>query len=192
VLGSKMRLLNTGTLKLHEYWGTDIPKYAISSHRWEADEVSFQDLKADKNTDGAGYHKIQECCKKALRDGYGWVWIDTCCIDKTSSAQLSESINSMFEWYQTADLCYAYLSDVEEVLAEGSRSRSHPSFRDSLWFTRGWTLQELLSPREALFLDRNWDEIGTRSDLGDEITTSTGIPHRAYTSLESFSVAQRI
>jgi hypothetical protein len=71
----------------------------------------------------------------------------------------------MLKWYQKAGLCYAYLSDVEGVLAEGSRSRSYPSFRDSLWFTRGWILQELLGSREVLFLDRNWDEIGTRSDL---------------------------
>jgi hypothetical protein len=135
--------------------------------------VSFQELEADKNTHGAGYRKIRECCEKALRGGHHWVWIDTCCIDKTSSAELSKSINSMFKWYQGADICYPYLSDVEEVLVDGSGSRSHPSFKDSLWFTWGWTLQELLSPREVLFLDRNWNEIGTRSDLANEITIST-------------------
>jgi hypothetical protein len=190
VLGFKMRLLNTETFKLREYWGTDIPKYAILSHTWETNEVLFQELEANKNTYGAGYRKILGCCKRASRDGYQWVWIDTCCIDKTSSAELSESINSMFNWYQAADICYAYLSDVEEVFVDGICS--HPSFRESRWFTRGWTLQELLSPREVLFLGRNWNEIGTRSDLVDEITTATGIPHDAYTALEAFSVAQRM
>jgi hypothetical protein len=154
-----MRLLNTATLQLDKFC-QDIPDYAILSHRWEDDEVSYQDLQANKTQDGAGYRKIQRCCEKALRDGYVWVWIDTCCIDKTSSAELSESINSMFKWYQAAAQCYAYLSDFEEVICEGSRW--HPSFRDSLWFTRGWTLQELLAPREMLLT-----ETGAR--LGPEI-----------------------
>jgi len=189
VRGSKMRLLNTETLKLSEFC-PEFPEYAILSHRWEEDEVSYQDLQANKNQEGAGYRKIQKCCEKALRDGYVWVWIDTCCIDKTSSAELSESINSMFKWYQTSAQCYAYLSDVEEVTCEGKRS--HPSFNDSVWFTRGWTLQELLAPREMLFLDTNWNEIGTRASLNEEITTATGIPNRAYASLESYTVAQRM
>jgi len=113
---SKMRLLNTETLKLQEFFDEDISDYAILSHRWQNNEVSYQDLQADKNKDGAGYRKILGCCAKALQDGYEWIWIDTCCIDKTSSAELSEAINAMFRWYEAAALCYAYLCDVEEVV----------------------------------------------------------------------------
>jgi hypothetical protein len=126
VLDSKMHLLNTTTMQLHEFC-QDIPNYSILSHRWEDDEVSYQDLQANKNQHGAGYRKIRRCCEKAISDGYVWVWIDTCCIDKTSSSELSESINSMFKWYQAAAQCYAYLSDVEETICEGIRS--HPPFQ---------------------------------------------------------------
>ncbi|PMD47064.1 HET-domain-containing protein, partial [Hyaloscypha variabilis F] len=185
-----MRLLNTETLKLQDFFDEGIPSYAILSHRWESDEVSYQDLEAGKNKDGAGYRKILRCCAKALDDGHDWVWIDTCCIDKKSSAELSEAINTMFNWYQSATLCYAYLSDVEPIVTEGPLS--YPTFKDSLWFTRGWTLQELISPTEVLFLDRNWSEIGTRTSLANEITAATGIPGNAYKTLDSFSVAQKM
>lgn len=185
-----MRLLNTETLKLQEFFDEDIPDYAILSHRWQDNEVSYQDLQADKNKDGAGYRKILGCCAKALQDRYEWIWIDACCIDKTSSAELSEAINAMFRWYEAAALCYAYLCDVEEVVADGRRS--YTSFKQSVWFTRGWTLQELLAPTEVLFLDKNWGKLGTRTSLGNEITTTTGIPHKAFTSMNSFSAAQKM
>jgi Heterokaryon incompatibility protein (HET) len=152
--------------------------------------VSYQDQEASKNTDGAGYRKILACCARARRYGYTWVWIDTCCIDKTSSAELSESINSVFKWYQAAAICYAYLLDVELIIVEGRGS--YPSLKESLWFTRGWTLQELISPTEVLFLDGNWSEIGTRTSLANEITVITGIPNITYISLDTFSVAQKM
>jgi len=92
-----MRLLNTKALSLHEFTG-DIPEYAILSHRWEMEEVSFQDLQSGKETSMLGYSKIKGCCAQAASDGWEYVWIDSCCIDKTSSAELSESLNSMFRW----------------------------------------------------------------------------------------------
>jgi hypothetical protein len=96
----------------------------------------------------------------------------------------------MFRWYQAAALCYAYLSDVEEIIAD--ERRSYPLFKESLWFIRGWTLQELLAPTEVLFLDGNWGEIGTRTSLVNEITAVTGIPGKAFESVNSFSVAQKM
>ncbi|KAI4595348.1 hypothetical protein KJ359_007023 [Pestalotiopsis sp. 9143b] len=60
-----------------------------------------------------GMTKILRCVEEALSDGYEYIWVDTCCIDKTSSAELQEAINSMFKWYERAKVCYAYLSDVD-------------------------------------------------------------------------------
>jgi hypothetical protein len=97
----------------------------------------------------------------------------------------------MFNWYESAALCYAYLSDVGAIVTEGVLS--YPSFEDGLWFTRGWALQELISPSsQVLFLDRNWREIGTLSSLANEITATTGIPGNTYTSFHPFSMAQKM
>jgi hypothetical protein len=90
-------------------------------------------------------------------------WIDTCCIDKTSSAELSEAINSMYMWYQNSQVCYAYLSDVDNLAPEGLGV--FPSFRHSKWWSRGWTLQELLAPKFVEFYARDWTEIGTKSSM---------------------------
>jgi hypothetical protein len=111
-----MRLLeiqNDGGVIFAEIYG-DIPQYAILSHTWgaDADEVIFQDMVAGRGGEKAGYRKIQFCVEKATGDGLRYFWIDTCCIDKSSSAELSESINSMFRWYQNAAKCYVYLADV--------------------------------------------------------------------------------
>lgn len=89
----------------------------------------------------------------------------SCCIDKTSTAELSESINSMFRWYQKAKICYAYLEDVDDV-SELGRSR---------WFTRGWTLQELIAPKDVSFYSTNWTFLGSKSDLRDNLAAITGI-----------------
>lgn len=102
-------------------------------------------------------------------------WIDSCCIDKTSSAELSEAINSMFEWYRRAEVCYAYLSDVSgSSLYFAGLERS---FSQSAWFERGWTLQELLAPQWVEFYDYDWIELGTKSSLAPLITSITGITH---------------
>ena len=121
-----MRLLDTKTIKLHEFFDSDVPRYAILSHTWGKEEVSFQTLPKPESKDLAGYQKITRCCALAASERYQYAWIDTCCIDKTSSAELSEAINSMFRWYQNAEICYAYLADV--VDSEGT-------FCNSRWFS---------------------------------------------------------
>ncbi|KAI4910125.1 hypothetical protein J4E90_007556 [Alternaria incomplexa] len=151
-----MRLLNVNTRKLEEFFGDSIPPYAILSHTWGKEEVSLQDLSREGHQQKQGYGKIEGCCQQAIKDRLLWVWVDTCCIDKTSSAELSEAINSMFRWYQHSRVCYAYLQDVPsgtDVYAQGS------AFRKSRWFTRGWTLQELLVPQKIEFYDTNWTHI---------------------------------
>ncbi|OIW27820.1 hypothetical protein CONLIGDRAFT_551906, partial [Coniochaeta ligniaria NRRL 30616] len=119
----------------------------------------------------------------AFRDGLAYVWIDTICIDKSSSAELSEAINSMFKWYRNAAICYAYLSDVPQVRLEYSR-----------WFTRGWTLQEMIAPQELRFYDANWDALGTKSDLLDRLCDITGVDTTALRggNLRFFSVARKM
>ena len=136
-----MRLLNTSSINIYVFSGDEIPEYAILSHTWGDEEVSLQELDKDESRAKAGYSKIQSCCALANLQGWQYVWIDTCCIDKSSSAELSEAINSMFRWYRDAKVCYAYLEDV----AINSHEDSMVAFRKSRWFTRGWTLQELLA-----------------------------------------------
>ncbi|KAL2689962.1 hypothetical protein Neosp_004027 [[Neocosmospora] mangrovei] len=170
-----MRLLNTRTLQL-ETFGADPEKYAILSHTWGSDEVLFDDIQSQarmneiRQKNGQGYRKISQACEKALDRGYDHIWIDTCCIDKSSSAELSEALNSMFRWYKEASLCFAYLSDVSP-----QPSGEIASLKQSRWFTRGWTLQELLAPDEVEFLDQNWSPIGERHSLAATISEITGI-----------------
>lgn len=123
-----MRLIDTSTLTLHTFVDTP-PKYAILSHRWQEDEISFQEFQSDSHDvrEKPGYRKVVKAAEKASADGYQWLWVDTCCIDKTSSAELSEAINSMFRWYSNAKICYAYLFDVTEPSQLAS----------SDWFSRG-------------------------------------------------------
>ncbi|KAK3994876.1 heterokaryon incompatibility protein-domain-containing protein, partial [Cladorrhinum sp. PSN332] len=173
-----MRLLNVKTHQLEDAIVTDtkFPPYSILSHTWGQEEVSFQDLtKGDELLQQlAGYTKILGCCAKSASEGFEHTWIDTCCIDKSSSAELSEAINSMFRWYSKAQVCYAYLSDVDGI-GEDSPEKDGSSFRRSRWFTRGWTLQELLAPVEVVFLNRDWEEIGTKSSLASVIASFTRI-----------------
>jgi len=183
-----MRLLNTSTLELHEFIGNDIPDYAILSHRWEKEEVTLQDLKPGRGAQMAGYSKILNCCKQAASEGWEYAWIDSCCIDKTSSAKVSEAINSMFKWCQNAQVCYVYLCDVE------SRDRDHHVEGSSFWrskrYTRGWTLQELLAPSNLIFYNHGWQEIGTKSTLGKAVKLITGITSFDY--FENESVAKKM
>ncbi|KAJ3498013.1 hypothetical protein NLG97_g1446 [Lecanicillium saksenae] len=174
-----MRLIHLNTLKLVEV-SRSTPPYAILSHTWSDDEVSLQQLESGQSREQQteGWAKLTGFCRTVRLDASSaptWGWVDTCCIDKTSSADLSESINSMFRWYQQAACCYAILSDVEysddtEVLLD--------NFAKSRWFTRGWTLQELLAPPSVLFFDKNWTKIGSRSEMSHIISSITGIPER--------------
>ncbi|KAF5368843.1 hypothetical protein D9758_002899 [Tetrapyrgos nigripes] len=186
-----MRLLNTKSFKLHEFQ-TNIPPYAILSHTWDKEEVTFQDIQNLQTAKRkAGYTKVKTACARAQRYSFEWIWIDSCCINKESSAELSEAINSMYQYYEDAVVCYVYLCDVS--------AKEHPrdprsTFRDSRWFKRGWTLQELLAPIHVVFLDKDWTRIGTRSSLRDVISAVTAIPVGVFEGRDvaEYSVAQRM
>ena len=171
-----MRLLHTKTLELSAFLENATPAYAILSHTWENEEVSFQDMQGPNEKKKAGYAKIQKCCEQAARDGYEYVWIDTCCIDKSSSAELSEAINSMYVWYKNAETCYAYLADLDiSKDSLGRLSEAPESFKKSRWFTRGWTLQELIAPAKLEFFDKYWSPFGTKADRHSVLSEITGI-----------------
>lgn len=192
-----MRLLDMTTLTLYSFLGK-IPDYAILSHRWDDEEVSLQDLESGRGRSMAGYAKIEGCCKQAKSDGWEYCWIDSCCIDKTSSAELSESINSMYQWYKKSQVCYAFLRDVDSGVSlhdkkhtqDGYVHDRYMQFKDSAWFTRGWTLQELLAPSRLVFYDHNWIDIGTKSSLQEVISTVTGIED--FLHCERACVAQKM
>lgn len=185
-----MRLLHTGLLRFEEFFDSKVPKYAILSHRWEEQEVSFQDFNVGEEQEWKGFLKIRSCCALAKSRGFDWVWIDTCCIDKKSSAELSEAINSMFRWYAEAGECYAYLSDVRWTKSlDISISKT---FAQSAWFTRGWTLQELLAPSNVIFFDCNWGCIGVKKDLLAEISIVTGIEIQYLKNIHRASVAAKM
>jgi hypothetical protein len=226
-----MRLLHTTKLEFEDFFDNQIPLYAILSHRWGPDEVSYQDFLAGRKKGGAGYAKILACCHYATQDYLlldvnldlrhisfpshqeellqattvddfyewvqvercDWVWIDTCCIDKSSSAELSEAINSMYSWYSRACVCYAYLSD---VLKGETEKRTSRALKASEWHTRGWTLQELVAPKSLVFLDRTWTDIGTRSNHKASVALCTGIDEQLIEDslqlLGNVSVAEKL
>ena len=187
-----MRLVNSFKVQLEEFADNDVPVYAILSHTWEKDEVLFSDMEAGRVDGKAGYAKIRRACETAAADGHEYIWIDTCCIDKRSSAELSEAINSMYSWYHKAVICYTYLADVPTDV--DTQAKEGP-FAKSRWFTRGWTLQELLAPATLAFFSQDWVEIGRKSTLYDAISKITGI-HESILSglkdLESTSIATRM
>ncbi|KAL8990268.1 MAG: hypothetical protein Q9169_008165, partial [Polycauliona sp. 2 TL-2023] len=174
-VSSRMRLLNTRTLQFVEVIGPESTKYAILSHTWDKGEVTFQDLYNPESKHFKGYAKIKGCCAQALDDGYNWVWIDTCCIDKKSSAELSEAINSMYNWYSRATMCYVYLSDVSRTGVEETDCRA---VSQSRWFSRGWTLQELLASRDMLLFDQHWQFLGSEVRYASDIALATGIDEK--------------
>ena len=194
-----MWLLSTDRAELHAFHSpASVPgAYAILSHVWGKEEQSFQDIQAlsaatkswfgPSPRDLAG-SKIRNCCVLAEKHGYSWVWIDTCCIDKSSSAELSEAINSMFHYYSVADVCFAYLGD---LLPHEVKHK----FKYSSWHKRGWTLQELISPRFVVFLSRDWEVFGTKADLAPQIQKISRIPVSVLTLQQDFrelSIAQRM
>jgi len=279
-----MRLINTTTLEIKEYWGSDIPRYAILSHTWEEEEVTFQhitQLSREEVSKMKGFGKIERTCQLALNSGIQWAWVDTCCIDKSSSAELTEAINSMFRWYQESAVCFAYLSDLkddwrrrekewkikdekpekqgpekdgqkgdkrapgEDKKASGedkweSDQRSEGGERNKegkkprkdkdkdnddassraggsdvssqtdggltwqqrvdkyapcRWFTRGWTLQELIAPRRLGFYNQNWRFEGEKKTLSSELAEITRINKRVLSNaalLSTIPVAQRM
>jgi hypothetical protein len=185
-----MRLINLKTLVVKEFIESDCPPYVILSHTWGADEVSLQMLQTGGVEALAGYEKIKSFCRQGAANGFEWGWVDTCCIDKTSSAELSEAINSMYRWYQEADVCYAYLADVS---SNQQPDLQKEEFAKSRWFTRGWTLQELLAPSAVVFYLNDWTEYGTKTTLQHIISKITGIPVRALLQeAKKFCIAEKM
>ena len=181
-----MRLINTKTLELEEFVGGAVPRYAILSPTWGADEVTLQEWgDRDRIKLKAGYAKIKGACEVAAGYGLHFVWVDTNCIDKTSSAELSEAINSMFDWYRRSAICLVYLADVQHV----SRDEQMTQFRKSRWFTRGWTLQELLAPRQTVFLDQTWRFMGRMTSPGMRETISRITTIKEYYLADARDVA---
>ncbi|KAF5595986.1 beta transducin [Fusarium pseudocircinatum] len=168
-----MRLLDANNLEVVEFMDHNVPKYVILSHTWvTGEEVTLQDMQNNKGMERSGYNKIKHACALALENGYGYAWVDTCCIDKTSSAELSEAINSMMSWYERSEICYTYLADVPPGT---NLHESESSFAKSRWFERGWTLQELIAPSRLIFLYDDWSVMSERHDIVDLITKITGI-----------------
>jgi hypothetical protein len=169
-----MRLLNTETLQLALFEKGPFPEYAILSHRWGNEEISFRELEAGLGADKSGYQKIRRFCAKARNRGFKWCWVDTCGIDKTSSAELSEAINSMYKWYKNSSVCFAYMPDVTaQIQPDGSFH--FQDFNCSCWFTRGWTLQELIAPLSVEFYTSEWIYIGDKRSMAEELSVITAV-----------------
>lgn len=210
-----LRRESDGEFSLTEYHGQP-PPYAILSHTWgsDSDEVTFKDIEKGRGKNKTGYEKLRFCARQAREDGLEYFWVDTCCIDKKDSVKLSEAINSMFSWYQQSSRCYVYLTDVRRqrngaAAVVGLLTRNKPSsprkdsgrhweisFRASKWFTRGWTLQELLAPTSVKFFNQEGDLLDDRQGLARIIHEITGISvqalHKSGLSLSNFSIDERM
>ncbi|KAK5998235.1 Vegetative incompatibility protein HET-E-1 [Cladobotryum mycophilum] len=192
-----MRLINTRSLELEEFYGDDIPRYAILSHTWGSEEATLQGWqnRHDSALTEDGYAKIHMARGQALNDGIEYLWVDTVCIDKSSLAEVSEAINSMFWWYRDAYVCYAHLSDVgdsEDTMVDMTEMMYE--FSDSRWFRRGWTLQELLAPGRVVFYSKFWTKLGTKHNMANDVARITGIEETYLLGMElsRASVAKRM
>jgi tetratricopeptide (TPR) repeat protein len=191
-----MRLLEMkaqGEFSLVEVATHNTLSYAILSHTWTDQEVTYQDLVSGAGKSKSGYGKIRFCGEKAAKDGLRYFWVDTCCIDKSNPAELSTAINSMFRWYRSANECYVYLADVSTPSDEADQSRWEAAFRKSRWFTRGWTLQELIAPAIVKFYSKEGRELGDKRSLETLIRDITGIPIQALRGnpFSDFNIAKR-
>ncbi|KAF5558573.1 beta transducin [Fusarium mexicanum] len=217
-----MRLLQTKSHELFEASDVPVPfpPYAILSHTWISpkDEITYRDMKTRTEDirnnvyKQKGWSKLKDYCDRALKDGWEWAWMDTCCIDKTNPADTQEAINAMFRWYQNAGVCYAHLGDVElskvsqivslpeDMDLDPSMSSLRTALKDAFigakWFTRGWTLQELLAPHYLIFVDNEWRHMGTRESWALEIEKTSNIEERHLnafnpTDFTSCSIATR-
>jgi len=176
--------------KVLEFCDDEVTKYAILSHRWIGQEVEHDEIvglakmdkeKRDEIRQRDGYRKILDSCKQAKKDGYEWLWVDTCCIDKRSSAELSEAINSMYLWYENAQVCYAYLHDVLDSSFPVTRNNERYPNGWPEWFSRGWTLQEMIAPSNVQFFNKEWRAIGSKWTLAGTLEEITGVPERILT-----------
>jgi hypothetical protein len=199
-----MRLINVETYQLEEFFGDNVPPYGILSHTWGDDEVTFQDMQNDFSAaqNKLGFAKIQGCIEVCEKFSLEYCWVDTCCIDKSSSAELSEAINSMYQWYYESRSCFVYLDDVHKKqrnIATGSTERlTNQGFqelvRTAKWWTRGWTLQELIAPTWVVFYDADWRYLGTKQICHKDISTITAIPESILLGADpgTASIAQRM
>ncbi|KAH7396273.1 P-loop containing nucleoside triphosphate hydrolase protein [Pyrenochaeta sp. MPI-SDFR-AT-0127] len=192
-----LQRLSGGDFELTSFEDDQLPPYAILSHTWaEGQEVTYHDLVAGINKEKTGFKKIVFCGEQAAADGLRYFWVDTCCIDKSNNNELNTSINSMFRWYQLATKCYVYLSDVS--VPDGvldARITWSEAFRQSRWFTRGWTLQELLAPANVDFFSQEGTRLGNKISLEQDIHQITKIPVemlRGRRRLTEFSVDERM
>ncbi|KAF4830427.1 Vegetative incompatibility protein HET-E-1 [Colletotrichum tropicale] len=191
-----IRLIDVETLRLKSFNTRKTPPYAILSHTWvEDEEVSFEEMRQIAENPNhparrkSGYRKIRETCRQVRVLRLGYAWVDTCCIDKSSSAELSEAINSMFRWYRDAHVCIAYLSDYSSL---GTKK---DDMKECKWFTRGWCLQELIAPKVLIFYDQNWKAFGSRHDDQRLVASITGIDQSVlvnHNQMYSLPVAQRM
>jgi hypothetical protein len=196
-----MRLINVNDYTVQEFSTGSIPQYTILSHTWAEDEVTYQQIQQidNRTRQKQGFEKIAFACRQSVKDGLKWTWVDTCCIDKTNNTELAEAINSMFRWYQEAARCYVYLTDVSATSRQRkwSAGSSGPPwesyFRVSKWFTRGWTLQELLAPASVYFFSREGTLLGDKRSLEQQIYEITGIAIAALRGepLTSFGIEER-
>ncbi|KAM0164160.1 hypothetical protein ACHAPG_000911 [Botrytis cinerea] len=189
---------SNGEIVFREPTSGNVPAYAILSHTWGEEEIAYQDLKKSKNKNNivnkAGWRKIQFCAKQAAADGLEYFWVDTCCIDKKNAVELGTAINSMFRWYQNAARCYVYLADVSKPKTKVDDQMAWgEAFRESRWFTRGWTLQELIAPRQVDFFSLEGERLGSKLSLESEIYEITGIANKALRgdALSNFSIEER-
>ncbi|KAK0622786.1 heterokaryon incompatibility protein-domain-containing protein [Immersiella caudata] len=191
-LNLAMWLINTTTLRLEFFNDADDVAYVILSHTWGPEEIIFGDMGDLAAAKGkSGWNKIQQTCKIASTQGYRFAWIDTCCIDKSSSAELSEAINAMFSWYRKAAICYAYLADLFIEPGAGIED----SLRECRWFTRGWTLQELIASVNIRFYDASWNFVASKHQIMGEISRITGVDVPVLenvTSLTEIPVGRRM
>jgi hypothetical protein len=197
-----MRLLkrhSEGQYTLVNFVTDHIPPYAILSHTWkDGEEVTFDEFMAGTGKNKTGYDKISFCGEQAAKDDLQYFWVDTCCINKSTSDELSTAINSMFRWYQQAAKCYVYLWDVsipkEVTDVQSYRITWEAAFRRCRWFTRGWTLQELLAPATVEFFSKEGKSLGSKISLEREIHEITGIPTGALRGqrLAEFDINERM
>lgn len=219
-----MRLLNATTHEFQDFYDGNPPPYGILSHTWGYEEVSYHDLRhglTETVQYKYGWRKIDHCCRQAQKDSLEFVWVDTCCIDKSSSAELQEAINSMFHWYEMSTECYVFLGDFERPSGyststgddsqvqsadaapsrlPGTAETSLPGFKNARWFRRGWTLQELLAPESVRFFDSQWREFGDKVSLRVQLAEITRISEEillatvmgARQAMSGVSVAQRM
>jgi hypothetical protein len=175
-----MWLIDTKTLRLHQINDLARVRYLILSHTWDDEEISFQDIQDLHSCKfKPGFAKVKNTCDIALSKKFKYAWIDTCCIDKTNSVELSEAINSMFRWYKESEACYVLLTDFNPIPHNISERTRLQFVRVQLpkcrWFTRGWTLQELIAPNHVEFFDREWNFIGGKHNLQGILAQITNV-----------------